>query len=64
MKDPKITVRGTTMTIEIDLAATGEISASGKSMVISSTHGNKSYLTEAGEITVGLNVYTKVKATA
>ncbi len=60
MKDPKITLRGNVMVIEIDLTAKGEISASGKSMVISSTHGNKSYLTEFGEVTLGLNAYTKV----
>jgi len=64
MTEPKISLKGSIMTIEVDLNTTGEVSASGKSMVISSTHGNKSYLTEAGEITVGLNVYTKVKATA
>jgi len=62
MTEPKISLKGTIMTIEVDLNTTGELSSSGKSMVISSTHGNKSFLTELGEVTVGLNVYTKVKS--
>jgi len=59
MKDPKITLKGTIMTIEVDISGEGELSASGKSKVISSTHGNKAFLTEAGEVIVGLNVYKK-----
>jgi len=57
--EPKITIKGQTMIIEIDLSAEGELSKSGKSCVISSTRGNKKIQTPAGEIVVGLNVYKK-----
>jgi hypothetical protein len=57
--EPKITIKGQTMTIEIDLSAEGEVSKSGKSRVIASTHGNKKISTPAGEIVVGINVYKK-----
>ena len=55
--EPKITIKGQTMVIEIDLSAEGELSKSGKSRVISSTRGNKKIQTTAGEVVVGLNVY-------
>ena len=57
--EPKITVVGKKMTIEIDLSTEGETSKSGKSVVIASTRGNKKISTPSGEVIVGLNVYRK-----
>lgn len=57
--DPKITVNGTVMTIEVDLAEKGEPSKSGKTDVISSTRGNRTIKTETGDVVVGLNVYRR-----
>ena len=57
--EPKITVKGKTLTIEIDLAVEGEPSKSGKSVVIASTHGNRTIKTPEGDVTVGLNVYRR-----
>lgn len=57
--DPKITVKGTVMTIEVDLAEKGEPSKSGKTDVISSTRGNRTIKTETGDVVVGLNVYRR-----
>ena len=45
------------LTIAVDLGVTGEVSSSGKSLVIGSTEGNT--LLDGTDITVGLNVYTK-----
>jgi len=59
MSEPKITVKGKILTIEVDLSAEGEESGSGKSLVISSTHGSKKVKTEVGEFSVGLNVFKK-----
>lgn len=59
MAAPKIAVVGKKMTIEIDLDEPGEPSASGKNLVIASTHGNIVISTNSGPITVGLNVYRK-----
>lgn len=57
--EPKITIKGTKMTIEVDLSATGKPSMSGKTLVISSTHGNKAIETDGGTVYVGVNVYRK-----
>lgn len=57
--DPKITVKGTVMTIEVDLAEKGEPSKSGKTDVISSTRGNRTVKTDTGDVVVGLNVYRR-----
>lgn len=59
MAEPKIIVKGNTMTIEIDLAERGEPSKSGKTTVIASTHGNRTIKTDSGDVVVGLNVYRK-----
>lgn len=59
MSEPKITVKGQTMTIEVDLAAEGEPSKSGKTTVLSSTRGNRTVKTESGDVVVGLNVYRR-----
>lgn len=57
--EPKVTVKGNKMTIEIDLSGKGTPSASGKTLVIASTHGNKPFATDSGEVVVGLNVYRR-----
>lgn len=54
----KVSKNGNTLTIEIDLSAKGQRSASGKSMVIASTRGN-AHLEEAG-MSLGLNLYKKI----
>jgi hypothetical protein len=59
MAEPKITVKGQTMTIEVDLSAEGEPSKSGKTTVLSSTRGNRTVKTESGDVVVGLNVYRR-----
>ena len=59
MASPKITVKGKVMTIEVDLSEPGEPSASGKTLVIASTHGNQVLDTDSGPVSVGLNVYRK-----
>jgi hypothetical protein len=59
MAEPKITVKGNVMTIEVDLSAKGEPSKSGKTDVIASTHGNQKVSTDSGEVVIGLNVYRK-----
>jgi len=58
--EPKITVTGSKMIIEIDLSAKGEPSKSGKTIVISSTRGNKKIKTDTGEVTLGMNLYKAV----
>jgi hypothetical protein len=59
MAEPKITVKGQTMTIEVDLSTEGEPSKSGKTTVLSSTRGNRTVKTESGDVVVGLNVYRR-----
>jgi hypothetical protein len=59
MSEPKITVKGQTMTIEVDLSTEGEPSKSGKTTVLSSTRGNRTVKTESGDVVVGLNVYRR-----
>jgi len=59
MADPKITVTGHKMVIEIDLDTEGEPSKSGKTTVLSSTRGNRTIKTPGGDVVVGLNVYRK-----
>jgi hypothetical protein len=51
-------VNGNILTIEVDLSKPGEVSSSGKSLVIGSTEGNVS-VPEKPEVKIGLNVYTK-----
>ena len=60
MQEPKITVTGNKMIIEIDLDEKGSLSKSGKNNVISSTHGNRTVKTESGDVVVGLNVYRRI----
>jgi len=46
------------LTITVDLTAKGEVSASGKSLVLGTTEGNVS-VPGRPDVKVGLNVYTK-----
>ena len=44
--------------ITVDLSVKGEVSSSGKSLVIGSTEGNIS-VPDRPEVKIGLNIYTK-----
>lgn len=44
--------------ITVDLTVKGEVSSSGKSLVIGSTEGNIS-VPDRPEVKIGLNIYTK-----
>jgi hypothetical protein len=56
MKNVKLSVEGTKLMIEVDLSQDFGKSASGKSLVIASTEGNKS-VPGTDEIKIGLNIY-------
>lgn len=56
MDNVQFTVKGDILTITVDLSKPGTPSASGKTMVIASTKGNKKIAPEK-EIFMGLNVY-------
>jgi hypothetical protein len=51
-------IEGTKLVITVDLSQSGELSSSGKSMVIGTTEGNVS-VPDRAEVKIGLNVYTK-----
>lgn len=58
MRNVETKIEGSKLVITVDLSKPGEVSASGKSLVIGSTEGNIS-VPEKPEIKIGLNVYTK-----
>lgn len=58
MEEPRITISGNKLTIEVTLDPVGEKSKSEKTMVLATTRGNK----KVGDVFVGLNVYRKVEA--
>jgi len=58
MRNVEMKVEGSKLVITVDLAQTGEVSSSGKSLVIGSTEGNIS-VPGKPEVKIGLNVYTK-----
>lgn len=58
MRNVKMTVKGTILTIEIDLSKRMGPSGSGKTMIIGSTDGSVK-LEGDDQVSVGLNVYTK-----
>jgi hypothetical protein len=58
MRNVNMSVSGTILTITVDLSKPGELSSSGKTMVVSSTEGNTS-IPDKPDFKVGLNVYTK-----
>jgi len=59
MKNVKMTVKGTMLTIEVDLAKRHGQSVSGKTMIIGTTEGSTKLDGEYEGVSVGLNVYTK-----
>jgi ABC-type polar amino acid transport system ATPase subunit len=61
MENVDIKIKGTTMTIVVDLSKTIGPSNSGKTMIIATTSGNA--VLEGGVI-IGLNVYRKVSKVA
>ncbi len=60
MTNVKMTVQGSKLVIEIDLTKEFGPSASGKSITVASTQGNKPVASPHGDIRVGLNVYKPV----
>ena len=63
MRNVTVQQSGSILTIAVDLTRTGEVSSSGKSLVIGSTEGNVS-IPGHEEIKFGLNVYTKAPVQA
>ncbi len=59
MKNVNITVKGSKMTIEVDLDKRFGPSSSGKTMIIATTEGSTKLDGEHAGVSVGLNVYTK-----
>lgn len=57
MKNIKTTVKGNTMTIEIDLSKTFGPSKSGKTIIVASTEGNQKV--EGSDVVIGINAYKK-----
>jgi len=58
MKNVDMSVKGTILTITVDLSKEFGLSSSGKSLIIASTEGNIS-VPEKEEVKVGLNIYRK-----
>lgn len=56
MKNVKMSVDGTILRIDVDLSQSGDVSKSGKSIIIASSEGNKA-VPETEDIKIGLNVY-------
>lgn len=56
MQNVSLSVKGSKLTIEIDLSAPGTLSKSCKTLVIASTHGNAEIPGVAGH-KLGLNLY-------
>ncbi len=60
MRNVEMKVEGEKLHIEVDLSQEGEVSSSGKSLVIGTTKGNVP-VEGRPDVMVGLNVYTKKK---
>ena len=60
MKNIKLTVSKDHLLIDVDLAQGGDISRSGKSVIIASSEGNKDVPGAPG-VKIGLNVYKPTK---
>ncbi len=56
MKNVKMTVTGDHLLIDIDLREHGDVSKSGKSIIIASTEGNKDVPGAPG-VKIGMNIY-------
>jgi hypothetical protein len=52
-------IKGTILTIQVDLSKTFGPSASGKTTMIASTQGNQKLPAPHDQVSFGLNVYTK-----
>lgn len=59
MENIKTTIKGNKLIIEVDLSKEYGLSASGKSVSVASTKGNKAV---ADGIMMGINIYKPVKA--
>lgn len=59
MTNIKLSQDGNKLTLEIDLSEDHGPSASGKTRIISSTHGAHKLDTKNGEVSINLNVYKK-----
>jgi hypothetical protein len=60
MENVKMSVSGSTLTIQVDLAHRGAKSSTGKTTRVASTEGNIAIPGYSdGELKVGLNVFTK-----
>ena len=58
MRNVDLAVKGTILTITVDLSKAGTESTSGKSLTIGSTHGNAAVADSQGnQYKVGVNVY-------
>ena len=61
MRNVEMSIVSNVLIIKVDLSQQGEVSSSGKSIVIGSTEGNVS-VPGKEEVKIGLNVYTKKTA--
>jgi len=59
MKNVKMSVDGNILTIKVDLTQDFGPSASGKTIMIGSTQGNKQVSRKFPDVRVGVNVYKK-----
>lgn len=59
MKNVNMTIEGTTLTITVNLDAPGDVSKSGKSLIIASSEGNRP-VPGTENIKIGLNIYRPV----
>lgn len=61
MKNVKMNVEGNILTIQVDLSQDFGPSASGKTILIGSTLGNKAVSRKFPDVRVGVNVYKKAQ---
>jgi len=62
MQNVTVTVKGNIATITVDLSQDHGPSASGKTNIVASTHGN--VLIPGSDVTLGLNAYRKARKAA
>lgn len=60
MKNIKTSIDGNILTIKVDLSQEFGPSASGKSIIVGSTLGNKPVSPKFPDIRIGVNVYRKI----
>ena len=56
MKNVKMTITGDHLLIDVDLSQGGDVSKSGKSIIIASSEGNKDVPGAPG-VKIGMNIY-------